>query len=477
MLSRRPGDAGYQATIANLNARTRAWWLMVAIFFLAMLSGGIGSVILFGFTSFLALREFVTMTPTRHGDHDTLLWLFFVITPIQYWLVAIGWYGLFAIFIPVYAFLFVPLRSVLSGDCEHFLERTATIQWALMICVYCVSHAPALLTLEIPGFEGQNGKLLFYFVLVVQASDVLQYIWGKLFGKHKIAPTVSPNKTWEGFLGGVATATLLGTALWWATPFTPWQAAGMSLAITLYGLCRRFGDVRDQARSRRQGLRHPDPGARRGDGSDRLALFLRAGLLSSDTLLFRTVKSETSKRVSSRSSQWSPSTQTGRSLAEPTEFAAWPQLSNVRAVLAPLQWDAPGSRTPRTLPTVDGPSGSRQIRTPFAATRFLPRTIPRAPFGFVVNTGLGEFLKANESSFLPDVPTRSRTSGVFLHKCDSLRKAHEFFPIFELLTQYRTIDHLDAFLDKPPWRNLKLVQDKTRLQTYVMLRSESHRGS
>ena len=235
ILARRPGSAGYRATIANLNARTRAWWVMVAVFFLAMLSGGIGSVILFGLTSFLALREFITMTPTKRGDHGTLLWLFFAITPIQYGLVAIGWYGLFAIFIPVYAFLFVPLRSVLSGDCERFLERTATMQWALMICVYCVSHAAALLTLEIPGFEGQNGKLLFYFVLVVQASDVLQYICGKLFGKHKIAPTVSPNKTWEGFLGGVATATLLGTALWWATPFTPWQAAGMSLAITLMG--------------------------------------------------------------------------------------------------------------------------------------------------------------------------------------------------------------------------------------------------
>jgi phosphatidate cytidylyltransferase len=234
-LARRPGHGDYRATIENLNARTRAWWFMVAIFFAAILSGGIGSVILFGLTSFLALREFITMTPTKRGDHDTLVWLFFVITPIQYALVAISWYGLFAIFIPVYAFLFVPLRSVLSGDCERFLERTATMQWALMICVYCVSHAPALLTLEIPGFEGQNGKLLFYFVLVVQASDVLQYIWGKLFGRHKIAPTVSPNKTWEGFLGGVGTATLLGTALWWATPFTWWQAAGMSLAITLMG--------------------------------------------------------------------------------------------------------------------------------------------------------------------------------------------------------------------------------------------------
>jgi phosphatidate cytidylyltransferase len=104
-----------------------------------------------------------------------------------------------------------------------------------MVCVYCVSHAPALMTLRIPGFEGENGKLLFYFVLIVQASDVLQYIWGKILGRHKIAPTISPSKTWEGFLGGVATATLLGTALWWATPFMPWQATGMSLVITLMG--------------------------------------------------------------------------------------------------------------------------------------------------------------------------------------------------------------------------------------------------
>jgi len=235
ILSRRAGGVAYQSTIANLNARIRAWWMMVAIFLFAMLSGGLGSVVLFALTSFLALREFVTMTPTKLGDHGTLLWVFFVITPIQYALVALHWYGLFSIFIPVYAFLFVPLRSVLSGDCERFLERTATIQWALMVCVYCVSHAPALMTLRIPAFEGQNGKLLFYFVLVVQASDVFQYICGKLLGKHKIAPTVSPNKTLEGFIGGVVMATLLGTALWWATPFTPWQAAAMSLLIALMG--------------------------------------------------------------------------------------------------------------------------------------------------------------------------------------------------------------------------------------------------
>ena len=224
-----------RATIDNLNARTRAWWKMCAIFALTLLIGRVGSLVLFGLLSLLALREYITLVPTRRGDHRTLLWSFFIITPLQYYLIGIAWYGFFAIMIPVFAFVFVPTRIAMSGDTEHFLERAAKIQFGLMICAFCLSHAPALLILNIPGFEGRNAQLLLYLVLVDQMSDVLQYVWGKLAGKHKIAPNVSPNKTWEGFLGGVATATLLGAALWWATPFTPLQAAGMSLVITLLG--------------------------------------------------------------------------------------------------------------------------------------------------------------------------------------------------------------------------------------------------
>jgi phosphatidate cytidylyltransferase len=224
-----------RAIIDNLNARTRAWWKMCAIFAVTLLVGQIGSLVLFGLMSLLALREYITLVPTRRSDHTTLLWSFFVITPLQYYLVGIGWYGFFAILIPVFAFVFVPTSIALAGDTEDFLERTAKIQFGLMICSFCLSHAPALLMLKIPGFAGHNARLLLYLVLVDQMSDVLQYVWGKLVGRHRIAPQVSPNKTWEGFVGGVATATLLGTALWWATPFRPMQAAGMSLVITLLG--------------------------------------------------------------------------------------------------------------------------------------------------------------------------------------------------------------------------------------------------
>jgi phosphatidate cytidylyltransferase len=142
---------------------------------------------------------------------------------------------MFVVLIPVYAFLLVPVRTAMAGDCERFLERTAKIQWGLMICVYCISHAPAILLLKIPGFEGQNAKLLFWFVAVVEMSDVMQYVWGKTCGRHKIAPSVSPGKTWEGFLGGGATTVGLGAALWWATPFSPLQAAGMAGIIVVMG--------------------------------------------------------------------------------------------------------------------------------------------------------------------------------------------------------------------------------------------------
>ena len=238
--------------VANLDARVRAWWVMVAIFTVALLTGGLGSVILFSLTSFFALWEFVTLAPTRPADHRALFWAFFVIVPIQYYLVAARWYGLFAIFIPVYAFLFIPICCALAGDCERFLERTAKIQWALMVCVYFVSYVPALLMLEIPGYKGANARLLLFFVLVVQLSDVLQYVWGKLFGRHKIAPTLSPSKTWEGFVGGVLSASAVGASLWWATPFRPWQAAVLSFVITLMGF---FGGLVMSAIKRDRGVK------------------------------------------------------------------------------------------------------------------------------------------------------------------------------------------------------------------------------
>ena len=234
-LQRRTTSVRGRATVANINARIRAWWVMAALFGLSLVTGPVGSILLFSLVSLLALREFVTLAPTRLGDHRTLFWSFFIITPIQYYLVWIGWYGLFSILIPVFAFIILSARTALAGDTQKFLERSASVQWGLMVCVYFVSHVPALLALRFPGAPMQGPLLMFFLVVVVQLSDVLQYVWGKTLGRRPIAPALSPNKTWEGFIGGITCATALGTALWWATPFSPAAAAGMSLLATLMG--------------------------------------------------------------------------------------------------------------------------------------------------------------------------------------------------------------------------------------------------
>lgn len=235
VLSRRVTTSGRRATIDNVNARIRAWWVMAAMFLAAIGTGTVGTIVLFSLVSFLALREFVTLAPTRPADHRPLFWSFFVVTPLQYYLVAVGWYGLFSILIPVYASILLAIRSSLAGDTERFLERTATSYWGLMICIYFVSHVPALLTLEIPGYEHQNAKLIIFLVLVVQLSDVLQYVWGKSIGRRRLAPSISPNKTWEGLIGGILSATAIGAGLWSVTPFSPGVATLMALVLTLMG--------------------------------------------------------------------------------------------------------------------------------------------------------------------------------------------------------------------------------------------------
>jgi phosphatidate cytidylyltransferase len=237
ILSRRVTSEKGEAVVANLNARVKAWWVMVAVFLLAVTTGPIGSVLLFALVSFLALREYFALSPTLRSDHHVLLWLIFVILPMNYFLVASKWYGFFVMFIPVYAFIWLQIRAAIAGATEGFLDRTARIQWGMMVTVYFVSYVPALLMLEIRGYSdgGQNFKLMLFLVVVAQASDVLQYVAGKLIGRHPIAPHVSPNKTIEGFIGGVGLATLLGAGIFWITPFAFWQAGALALVICLMG--------------------------------------------------------------------------------------------------------------------------------------------------------------------------------------------------------------------------------------------------
>lgn len=239
-------------SIDNLNARINAWWVMVTIIGGAFWLGQLAVIFLFFIVSGLALREFLILTPINRYDYFALIFAFGIALPVQYILVAYAWYGLFSIFIPVYAFLFLAIFATITGSTRNFLERIADVQWGLMITVYCISCVPALLVLDIENYQGRNLLLIAYLVLVVQLSDVLQYVFGKLFGKHKISPNVSPAKTIEGFVGGILSASFIGACMFWITPFTFLQSGLISLMITLLGF---FGGLVMSAIKRDRGVK------------------------------------------------------------------------------------------------------------------------------------------------------------------------------------------------------------------------------
>jgi phosphatidate cytidylyltransferase len=247
---------------------------MCTILAAGMMFGELVTVFLFGLVSFWALREFITMTPTRRSDHRALFWTFFIMTPLQYVLVglasdpvSLNLYGVYSVLLPIYASLITPARIAFAGDQKRFLERTAKIQAGLMICVYSLSFAPALLYLKLRPWwadgsyngywgydenEGSMAGLLFYFVLMTQLGDVLSYLWGKLLGRHVIAPAINASRTWEGLIGGTLSTTLLGALFWWVTPFSPWESACMSAAIAFMGFA---GGMTMSAIKRDRGVR------------------------------------------------------------------------------------------------------------------------------------------------------------------------------------------------------------------------------
>jgi len=227
------------AIVKRFQSKLRVWWTMVAVFVIGSLTGRIGLVVLFAFVSFWGLREFISMTPTRRGDHRTLFWIFFIFTPLQYILIGLGSqnYEYYTIVIPVYASLFIPARAAIAGDAKRFLERCAKIQYGLLICVYCLSHAPALLYLDIVRTDGAawtgNTNLLMFFVLIAQLSLTLERVWSRWIGTRVIAPNINASRTWEGVLGSIMTTGVIAALLRWATPFFWWEALLMGVVVAI----------------------------------------------------------------------------------------------------------------------------------------------------------------------------------------------------------------------------------------------------
>ena len=237
----------------ELGLRVRTWWVMAGLFVSALALNNTCALAFFGFVSFLALKEYLSLIATRRADRRVLFWAYLAI-PLQYYWIGIGWYGMFIAFIPVFVFLALPMRMVTIGATEGYLNAIGTIQWGLMVTVFSLSHIPYLLALPERGNPVAGGAgLVFYLVFLTQFNDVAQFCWGKTFGRHKVLPTVSPNKTYEGLIGGIATTTLLAVVLApHLTPLLRYEAFSAGLMIGLGGF---LGDAAIAAFKRDLGIK------------------------------------------------------------------------------------------------------------------------------------------------------------------------------------------------------------------------------
>ncbi len=236
IISQKNPDKDY----TELHQRIQSWWWMIAILFICLSLGTTYAILLFALISFLALKEFLSIVPGRQSDRRVIFWAYIAI-PVQYYLVSIQWYGLFIIFIPIYIFLFLPMRMVLIGETKGFIKAAGVMHWAVMLTVFCLSHIAYLLVLPEKNAAAGNIGLVIFLLFMTQFNDVSQYVWGKALGKHPIIPRVSPNKTWEGFLGGMATITLTSAFIGpYLTPLSLELSLLAGLVINVFGF---IGDV------------------------------------------------------------------------------------------------------------------------------------------------------------------------------------------------------------------------------------------
>jgi len=246
-------DARWQEELRHFRELLQVTWIMALVFWIGWALGETAATLLFALIAFLALREFITLSPTRRGDHRSLILAFFAVLPIQFILVGTARFDLFTVFIPVYVFFAIPVASALADDPSHFLERNAKLQWGIMVCVYGLSHVPALLLLSFPGYEGKSAFLVFFLVVVVQTCMLVQHLINRRIERKPFAPNISRSFNWASWGAGMGIASGVGALLSFITPFRFGQALAMALVACIAG---SMGHLVMKALKRDRGIPH-----------------------------------------------------------------------------------------------------------------------------------------------------------------------------------------------------------------------------
>jgi phosphatidate cytidylyltransferase len=221
-------------SLRDARALLKRSWFMAVVFWLSWVLGAAWATALFVVLSFIALREFVTWSPTHRSDHRSLILSFFVLLPLQYALVWWGQLAVLTVLIPVYAFIALPVLGASQGDTLRFLERNAQLHWGVMVCVFGLSHVPALVILDFGHSHSASLFLVLFLVMVVQSCMLVQHVVAA-----RISPKTLPSGLrafqWRPWLAGMLAGGLVAALMAGMTPFKPGQALAMGWIACLGG--------------------------------------------------------------------------------------------------------------------------------------------------------------------------------------------------------------------------------------------------
>ncbi|MCH2224190.1 MAG: phosphatidate cytidylyltransferase [Crocinitomicaceae bacterium] len=220
--------------LKELITRIHSWWKITIGIAIIITAPPIIGTILLAFISFVALREMFSIGRIRSADRVALFVGYFAV-PVQYYLAYNNFYEVFLYFIPLIMFISIPVILVLTGKTKMIGRSMSIIPAMLMLTVYMLSYIALLFNIESTNFSAGPGGLIIFLIMLTSFNDVFQFTWGKLLGRHKILPNVSPNKTWEGFVGGIFSTAGLAYLIKFLTPLEGYQALIIGFIIGVIG--------------------------------------------------------------------------------------------------------------------------------------------------------------------------------------------------------------------------------------------------
>lgn len=205
------------------------WFILIPILLIPLLLGRTYFIFVVLLLALASFREFTRATGLWTDKSFT--WAGYLSIILIFYAVFIDWYALYNA-LPIYCMLAVLAIPILRGEFEHMIQKTCLTILGILYFGWLFSH--------LAYFENMQGGIgyIIFIIILVELNDALAATFGKLFGRHKFVPRISPNKTIEGTALSLVGILFFAHIFRFAIPeYSTWQIWVIAILISIGGTC------------------------------------------------------------------------------------------------------------------------------------------------------------------------------------------------------------------------------------------------